>query len=60
MEKNLKWDKEYATNYLQEVRFLEGNNIRPTFIREENGLKTFKFEKTPQLFKLLEIFYAQK
>lgn len=60
MSKNLKWDKEYATNFLQEVRYLESIGIRPTFIRDENGLKTFKFEKTPELFKQLGIFYAEK
>ncbi len=56
----MKWDKEYATNFLQELRFLESNGIKPCFTKNENGLKTFKFEKTPELFEMLRIFYAEK
>lgn len=42
------WDKEYATNFLQELRYLENN-----------GITTYKFEKTSELFGLLSIFYKQ-
>lgn len=57
----LKWDKEYSTNYLNELRFLEANEIRPCFTKcDETGLKTFKFEKTPRLFELLMEFYSKK
>lgn len=57
----MKWDKEYATNFLQELRFLETNGIRPCFTKcDETGLKTFKFKKTPELFEMLRIFYTEK
>ena len=57
---NLKWDKEYATNYLKELRFLETNGVRLCFTKcDEAGLKTFKFEKTPRLFELLMEFYSK-
>lgn len=57
----MKWDKEYATNFLQELRFLESNGIKPCFTKtDETGLKTFKFTKTPELFEMLRIFYTKK
>lgn len=57
----LKFDKEYSTNYLEELRFLEANGVRPCFTKcDETGLKTFKFEKTPRLFELLMVFYSQR
>lgn len=55
----IKFDKEYSTQYIQEVKFLEQNGIKYAFVKEINGLSTFKYTKTPQLFRLLEIFYAQ-
>lgn len=55
-----KFDKEYQTQYMQEVKFLEQHGIRYVFVKEINGISTFKYTKTEQLFKLLSLFYIQK
>lgn len=53
-----KYDKEYSTQYLPEVEYLKVNNVRYTFVKVLNGVPTYKYTKTPQLFQLLELFYA--
>ena len=53
-----RYDKEYSTQYLPEVEYLKANNVRYTFVKVLNGVPTYKYTKTPQLFQLLEIFYA--
>lgn len=55
----LKFDKEYATSHFKEVDFLKDNGVDYVFKKNENGIKVFKYTKTPQLFRLLEIFYTQ-
>lgn len=53
-----KFDKEYQTQYLAEVNFLTENNIRYTFVKKVNGLITYKYEKTKELFGALSNFYS--
>lgn len=53
-----KFDKEYATQWREEVKYLRENNIRYTFVKEINGIDTYKYEKTPELFKALVSFYT--
>lgn len=61
MNKNkIKYDKEYQTMFLQEFRWLEKNGIKPSFIKDIEGTRFYKYEKTPKLFELLRIFYVQK
>ena len=55
-----KFDKEYSTQYTPEMKFLLEQGIKYTFVKEINGVTTYKYEKTPELFKALEIFYANK
>ena len=61
-EKDMKkFDKEYATQWLDEVEWLRKNNIRYTFVKtDENNITTYKYTKTSELFSSLAIFYAQK
>lgn len=54
-----KFDKEYSTQHYPEVEFLKEHGIKYTFVKEIDGVSTFKYTKTPQLFKLLEIFYSR-
>lgn len=54
-----KYDIEYSTQYTPEKQYLEKNGIKPTFIKIINGVTTYKYRKSPELFKLLVIFYAQ-
>ncbi len=53
-----KFDKEYSTQYTPEKIFLEKNGITPTFIKTINGVTTYKYTKTGELFNLLSYFYA--
>ena len=55
-----KFDKEYSTQYTPEMKFLLEQGIKYTFVKEINGVTTYKYEKTPKLFKTLEIFYTKR
>ena len=55
-----KFDKEYSTQYTPEMKFLLEQGIKYTFVKEIDGVTTYKYEKTPELFKTLEIFYKRK
>ena len=55
-----KFDKEYSTQYTPEMKFLLERGIKYTFVKEINGVTTYKYEKTKKLFKALEIFYTQR
>lgn len=54
----VKIDQEYATQYIPEKQYLWGCNVRPTFIKVINGVTTYKYEKTPELFSALVKFYS--
>jgi len=55
-----KFDKEYSTQWNLERDYLEKLGIRYTFVKEINGISTYKYTKTSELFNALGIFYAQK
>lgn len=55
-----KFDKEYQTQYSPEKDFLLSVGIEPAFVKVINEVTTYKYQKTPELFHYLEIFYAQK
>ena len=55
-----KFDKEYSTQFKQEVEYLEKLGIRYTFVKNINNISTYKYTKTSELFNALGIFYAQK
>lgn len=57
--KEIKFDKEYSTQYNREREFLIKHGIRPTFVKVIDGATTYKYTKTPELFKLLVLFYSQ-
>lgn len=54
----MKFDKEYSTQYTKEMKFLLENGIRYTFVKDINGITTYKYKKTSKLFELLSKFYA--
>lgn len=54
-----KFDKEYQTQYTPEKKYLQSIGIEPSYIKYSNGITTYKYTKTPMLFKHLEIFYTQ-
>ena len=55
-----KYDKEYSTQYTPEKQYLEKIGIKPTFTKVINEVTTYKYTKTPGLFRALELFYTQK
>jgi hypothetical protein len=56
---NNKFDKEYSTQWKEEVLFLKSQGIRYTFVKNINGIDNYKFTKTLGLFKALMLFYDQ-
>lgn len=55
-----KWDKEYSTQYNAEKEYLLKNNIKPSFVKVIDGITTYKYTKSRELFYWLSIFYGQK
>lgn len=53
----MKFDKEYATQYVKEMKYLLSCGIKYSFVKTVNGITTYKYKKTPKLFKALESFY---
>ena len=58
MEQVKKFDKEYSTQYTPEMKYLSDKGIRYTFVKDVNGVTTYKYTKTPELFKALMAFYS--
>ena len=52
-----KFDKEYATQFIDEVKFLQNKGIKYEFVKSVNGVDTYKYTKTKQLFLALYEFY---
>lgn len=57
MRKN--FDYEYSTQYVKEMKYLESIGIRYSFVKDVDGVTTYKYAKTPKLFNALSIFYEQ-
>ena len=55
-----KWDKEYSTQYVPEMKYLLSKGINYSFVKEIDGITTYKYTKTPELFLELVSFYSQK
>lgn len=41
-----KWDKEYSTQYLPERNYLLKHNIKPSFVKVQNEITTYKYKIT--------------
>ena len=48
------FDKEYSTQWVDEMKWLKDHGIRYTFVKTVNGITTYKYTKTPELFKFLQ------
>ena len=53
-----KFDKEYSTQYTPEKQYLSECGIEPSFVKVINGVTTYKYTKTSELFKYLMYFYC--
>lgn len=58
MDKHL-FDMEYSTQIKREVEFLKSKGILYTFVKKKNGISTYKYTKTPELFLALVSFYIE-
>lgn len=54
---NSKFDKEYATQWTAERDYLAEHGVNFSFVKKINGINTFKYTKTYELFKNLADFY---
>lgn len=54
-----KFDKEYSTQFVNEMLYLRDVGIYYTFVKTINGLTTYKYTKTKELFKALYDFYSK-
>lgn len=54
-----KFDKEYQTQYVAEVKYLREHGIDYCFVKKVNDIDVYKYKKTSELFKALMFFYAQ-
>ena len=52
-----KFDKEYSTQWVEEKNFLSEHGIKYSFVKTVNGISTYKYAKTLELFKTLSEFY---
>ena len=55
-----KFDKEYQSQFFSEVCYLTEKGIRYTFVKKVNGLITYKYKKTKELFEALAEFYSME
>ena len=58
---NQAYDMEYATQFRKEVEFLKAHGIKHTYKKKVGEFKipTYKYKKTPELFRLVAEFYEQ-
>ena len=54
-----KFDKEYSTQYVPEMKYLLSKGIKYSFVKEVHGITTYKYTKTPELFLALVYFYSE-
>ena len=61
MENKSKWDKEYATSFLDEVVFLKSKGIRYTWVYvNEDNVSVWKYRKEKKLWDALSEMYSNE
>ena len=58
VKKKKKCEKEYATQVVDEMKCLQEHEMYYDCVKDINGITTYKYKKTPQLFYWLRIFYS--
>jgi len=54
------FDKEYATGWRAEVKWLEDHGIRSAFVKRIDGIDIYKYTKNVALFASLADFYKER
>ena len=52
-----KFDNEFSTQWVEEMKWLKEHGVKYTFVKVINGITTYKYTKTNELFRLLQEFY---
>lgn len=55
--KKMPFDREYATSYRSEVKWLAKHGIRYEFVKEVNSICIYKYKKNSELYAVLSDFY---
>ena len=55
-----KFDKEYSTQFVEEMKYLQQNGIPYVFVKSIQGVTTYKYTKNKRLFEVLSKFYSDK
>lgn len=55
-----KYDMEYSTQWVEEMKWLRERKIMYSFVKTIDGITTYKYTKTPELFSALVDFYSIK
>ena len=55
-----KFDKEYSTQFVEEMKYLQQNGIPYVFVKNIKGVTTYKYTKSKRLFEVLSEFYSDK
>ena len=50
-----KFDKEYSTQYVDEMKYLKSVGIKYDFVKQVNEVTTYKYTKNALLFYYLEL-----
>lgn len=58
-ERMKKFDKEYMTQYVPEMQYLKQSGIDYAFVKKIDGVTTYKYTKTKDLFVALSFFYSE-
>ena len=53
-----KFDKEYSTQFVEEMKYLQRNGIPYVFVKNIKGVTTYKYTKSKRLFEVLSKFYS--
>ena len=58
--KNMKFDKEYSTQYKEEMLFLRDKGIKYTWVYiNEDGISVWKYKKEKKLWDALSEMYSE-
>ena len=59
---NKAFDSEYNTQFKKEMLYLKDRGIEPVYIKKsgEYRIPTYKYTKTPELFRAVADFYEQQ
>lgn len=54
------FEKEYATSWRAEVRWLAGHGVEPVYVKHIEGIDIYKYIKSTALFSALTDFYKSR